>query len=268
MSLAFQWLCWRRDVSNFAMLKYRDFDGFVVTMQHSGTHWLKYMMSVAIAHQYSLEPPRYIHNASSNDLIGHPKHPRIYPRAPRLASSHSIPHVLFDSRLVRWATTFPANIVLVRDLRAALVSNYEKWKSKYDVTFAEYLRGDLRGKRFNFDLWSGIHYFNRWSRVRKRFPDAVHVLTYEHLQSDPVRELGLIFGHLNIRIDCRYLETAARAGTKDNMAEMLDPDEPVTNIVRDSEDDPLSWFSGSDRAFFDATCARLLQENFGYEFGW
>ena len=45
----FRWHCWRRDVSNFAMLKYRDFDGFLVTMQHSGTHWLKYILSTSLA---------------------------------------------------------------------------------------------------------------------------------------------------------------------------------------------------------------------------
>jgi hypothetical protein len=79
---AFRWHCLRRDVSNFALLKHRHFDGFVITMQHSGTHWLKFMMSTALALQLELPPPRFVHNDSSNDFIGHPKHARLHDRAP------------------------------------------------------------------------------------------------------------------------------------------------------------------------------------------
>ena len=229
---AFRWHCLRRDISNFALLKHRHFDGFLITMQHSGTHWLKFMMSTALALELDLPPPRFVHNDSSNDFIGHPRHPRLHPSAPRLASTHSVPHALFDSRLVRLGLALPPYVVLVRDLRAALVSNYEKWKERYGVSFKEYLRGDPRGRRYIFDLWGGLHFLNRWARVGRRFPAATLEIRYEDLQAQPAVLLGHIFSHFGLSIASAHIDAAVAAGTKQNMAAKLDPASSVRNIIR------------------------------------
>ncbi|MCZ6666198.1 MAG: sulfotransferase domain-containing protein [Gammaproteobacteria bacterium] len=268
MGSRFHWHCWRRDVSNFALLKYRDFDGFLVTMQHSGTHWLKYMMSVAIASQLDLPPPRYIHNDSSNDFIGHPKHERRYREAPRIASTHSIPHAMFDSRMLRELVKFPHYAILVRDIRAALVSNYEKWKHRYGVSFSEYLRGDLSGKCFILDIWSCLHFLNRWARVHARFPHATLILKYEQLNEEPVVSIEQIFAHFGIAIAHDHIEYAVAESSKEKMADKLNPDDPVRNIVRDSHEAPDTWFNADDRLFFDTTLARYLRGDFGYTYRW
>ena len=265
---AFRWHCLRRDVSNFALLKHRHFDGFLITMQHSGTHWLKYMMSTALALQLDLPPPRFVHNDSSNDFIGHPRHPRLYAAAPRLASTHSVPHALFDSRLVRLGIDLPPYVVLVRDLRASLVSNYEKWKERYGVTFKQYLRGDPRGRQYIFDLWGGLHFLNRWARVRRRFPAATLEVRYEDLQASPEVLLGQIFEHFHIAIAPAHIAAAVAAGSKQNMAAKLDPSSPVRNIIRDDTRPPSSWYDADDRAYFDAVLARCLVEDHGYDWRW
>ncbi len=264
----FHWHCWRRDISNFALLKYRDFDGFLVTMQHAGTHWLKYMMSAAIANQLGLPPPRYIHNASSNDFIGHPKHPRPYPQAPRIASSHSIPHALVDSHVIRAVTKFPRYAVLVRDMRAALVSNYEKWEDRYAVSFSEYLRGDVSGKRYVTDIWWCLHFLNRWARVCERFPDDTLVLRYERLSDDPATEIERVFSHFGVTIADEHIRAAVRDASKAQMAEMLDPEEPVRNIVRDDDRPPSAWFNSGDKRFFDEMVSRYLRSDYGYDYSW
>lgn len=268
MGSRFHWHCWRRDVSNFALLKYRDFDGFLVTMQHSGTHWLKYMMSVAIASQLDLPPPHYIHNDSSNDFIGHPKHERRHLEAPRIASTHSIPHALFDSRVLRRLAKFPHYGVLVRDIRGALVSNYEKWKLCYGVSFSEYLRGDPSGKRYIMDIWWCLHFLNRWSRVRKRFPHETLILKYERLSEDPAISIEQMFTHFGIVIAHDHIEYAVAESSKEKMADRLNPDDPIRNIVRDSHQAPDTWFSTDDRLFFDTTLARYLCDDFGYRYSW
>jgi hypothetical protein len=268
MHRGFRWHCRRRDLSNFAMLKYRDFDGFLVTMQHSGTHWLKYMMSVAIADQLDLPPPRYVHNDSSNDFIGHPKHARRYRQAPRIASTHSIPHALLDSPIVRRMAKFPHYAVLVRDMRAALVSNYEKWKERYDVPFSEYLLGDPSGKRYVMDIWWCLHFLNRWSRVRARFPDETLIVKYERLNEDPAAAIERVFAHFGITIARDHIQHAVDEGSKEKMAARLDPDDPVRNIVRDSREPPGAWFSADDRRFFDTALARYLNDDFGYDYTW
>ena len=265
---AFRWHCLRRDVSNFALLKHRHLDGFLITMQHSGTHWLKYMMSTALALELDLPPPRFVHNDSSNDFIGHPRHPRVYQQAPRLASSHSVPHALFDSRLVRLGLALPPYVVLVRDLRAALVSNYEKWKARYAVTFKEYLRGDPQGRRYIFDLWGGLHFLNRWARVRRRFPAATLEVRYEDLQLSPETVLAQIFAHFRIAIAPHHLAAAVAAGSKQSMAAKLDPTSPVRNIIRNDERPPTSWYDAEDRAYFDAAVARCLSDSHGYDWHW
>ena len=268
MNSRFHWHCWRRDISNFALLKYRDFDGFLITMQHAGTHWLKYMMSTAIASQLGLPPPRYIHNASSNDFIGHPKHTRQYAQAPRIASSHSIPHALFDSRIVRAAAKFPRYAVLVRDIRAALVSNYEKWKERYAVSFSEYLRGDVSGKRYVMDIWWCLHFLNRWSRVRERFPDDTLILRYERVSDDPAAEIERIFSHFGLAIADEHIRDAVRGASKAAMADKLDPDDPVRNIIRDDAKPPSAWFGAEDQRFFDETVAQYLRDDYVYDYRW
>lgn len=265
---AFRWHCLRRDISNFALLKHRHFDGFLITMQHSGTHWLKFMMSTALALELDLPPPRFVHNDSSNDFIGHPRHPRLHSSAPRLASTHSVPHALFDSRLVRLGLALPPYVVLVRDLRAALVSNYEKWKERYGVSFKEYLRGDPRGRRYIFDLWGGLHFLNRWARVGRRFPAVTLEIRYEDLQAQPALLLGHVFNHFGLRIAPAHIEAAVAAGTKQNMAARLDPASSVRNIIRDDQRPPSAWFDAEDRAWFDAVVARCLVDNHGYDWQW
>lgn len=265
---AFRWHCLRRDVSNFALLKHRHFDGFIITMQHAGTHWLKYMLSTALALQLELPPPRFVHNDSSNDFIGHPRHPRRYAHAPRLASSHSVPHALFDSRLLRVGLTLPPYVVLVRDLRAALVSNYEKWKARYGVSFTEYLRGDPRGRRYIFDIWGGMHFLNRWARVAKRFPNATLEVRYEDLQAMPTALLTRIFAHFDIEVAAQHIAAAVAAGSKQQMATRLDPHHPTRNIIRDDQRSPLTWYDAADRDFFDAVVARCLADDHGYDWRW
>ena len=270
MNPTFALHCWRRDASNFALLKYRDFDGFLVSMQNAGTQWLKYMLSLAIARQYDLPPPRYVNNASSNDLIGHPRHPRLYPQAPRIASTHSIPHYLVDSRLLRHFVRFPPYVLLVRDIRGALVSNYEKWKTRYNVPFSVYLRGDPAGHRYKIDIWWCVHFLNRWGRVCERFPGSVMVIRYEELRQDTCAELRRIFDHFGLRqVSDEAIAWAVSESSKEKMARRYNPEDREFNrsIVRMDERDPSAWFSPEDMGFFQGTLRKNLRYAFGYDYG-
>ncbi len=46
-----------RALFNPPTLRHRHFDGFIASMQHSGTHWLKYMLGLTLAKLYDLPPP-------------------------------------------------------------------------------------------------------------------------------------------------------------------------------------------------------------------
>jgi hypothetical protein len=55
--LAFTLRCLNRHSFNLALMKYVDFRGYLITGQHSGTHWIKWMLSNVIAHHYGVPPP-------------------------------------------------------------------------------------------------------------------------------------------------------------------------------------------------------------------
>lgn len=265
MSLRFHYHCLRRDVSNFSLLRHRDYTGFLVSMHQSGTHWLKHMLAVAIAARHDLPPPRYSH---ANDIIGGVHDARVHVRGPHLVSSHSVPHLLVGSRCLRRVMRLPPYVVLVRDIRAALVANWEKWKDHYRCPFGEFLRGDMGGKRFNSDLWWCIRFCNAWGRVAQRVPSEVLVVRYEDLQRDPLPELARIDAFWKLGLGTDALDRGVRESTKDRMSAKRDPDTPggVTVVRRDGR--PASdWFDAEDRAFFGTACRRYLHHDFGYDYG-
>ncbi len=260
--LQFKFHSLRRDVSNFALLKHRNFDGFIVSMHQSGTHWLKYMLALALVEKYQLPPPRYNH---ANDIIGGPKDPRTYAQLPRLASSHSIPHALVHAGWFRRRWPLPRYLVLVRDMRASLVSNYEKWKQHYGVEFVDYLRGDPSGRLYNSDIWWCLRFMNAWGELAERYPEDTMVLRYEDLQHDPGRELAGVADFLRLQLSATHIDTAVAGASKQAMAQRHDPDRPGGEVSFERRD-PAEWFGERERILLERVCTTQLRYTFGYDY--
>jgi len=60
MNYKYKYHALRRDCFNFSLLAHRDFDAMLITMHQSGTHWLKYMLTLALAKKLGLGNPEYI----------------------------------------------------------------------------------------------------------------------------------------------------------------------------------------------------------------
>jgi hypothetical protein len=264
MYLRFQYHSLRRDLSNFALVRHRDYTGFLVSMHQSGTHWLKHMLATAIALRYGLPPPA---RADANDLIGGIRDTPRRPGVPVIASSHSVPHRLLRAAWFRRCVRLPPYVVLVRDLRAALVANYEKWKGRYGCAFPEYLRGDMGGHRFNSDLWSCIRFWNAWGAIADRFPGQTLVVRYEDLERDALAELGRVNDFLKLDLAEDALRSGVAESTKEKMARKTDPGlPPGVNVVRDDARSFAAWYAAADRAFLETACGRLLRPGvFGYD---
>lgn len=264
--MAFKLHCLNRDMFAMSMLKYRDFQGYLVTGQHSGTHWIKWMLSHALAHRYDVPPPKYFNNAAmeSNDLIGHPKHPRKYPDLPRIASTHSIPPYALSSKLVNSLLKTPPYALVVRDIRDVLVSNYEKWKHKYNVTFSEYVAGDPRGDRFYCDAWWYIRFLNRWGDVAARFPQKVMVQRYEDFAADRIAGLRNIARHFALDLPEASLQAGANAGAKDFMEAHHDPRIEQRALRHDGVGDTV--YSDADMALLQSILKKHLKHDFGYDY--
>lgn len=258
--------CLNRNATAMAMLKYRDFQGFLITGPHSGTHWIKWMLSHAIAHHYSVPPPRYFNNASAHahDIIGHPRLRRLHPQLPRIASTHSIAPYALEWKWLRGFVRFPPYAVVVRDIRSVMISNYEKWQHRYQCSFSEYVQGDPRGNQFITDAWQYIRFMNRWGEVAQRFPDETRVFRYEDMQADTAGALRGIAQHFGVALDDPDVAAALAVGAKDIMGLSHDPAIEARALRPDS--DVQAGFTAADEAVLQRLLERHLHHDFGYRY--
>lgn len=231
-------------------------------MHQSGTHWLKFMLANALSHQYAIPAPAFNH---ANDIIGGHKDPICYPGIPRLQASHSMPHPLMRWRAVHTLLGLPRYVVLVRDLRFALASNYAKWETRYGVPFTVYLAGDPSGRRYNSDVWWALRFLNAWGELVGRLPERVTVVRYEDLKADPLRELTRVSVAFGLALDQAALAHGVAVATKAHMAAKDDPARPP-GAVREAQGDPLLVYGAADRRFVSDICARFLVHSCGYDF--
>jgi hypothetical protein len=243
---------------------HRHADAYLATAQQSGTHWLSNLLAAAMCEQYGLPP---LKNIAEKVIIGHPRDPVTYPNIPRLVRTHNAPSILVHSAPVRALVQFPKYVVLVRDLRASLVSKYEKRKHEIPVTFSSYLRDHrLFGREHKWDLYKRIVFFNAWGRVHRLMPQQTCIVHYEHLRRNTPGELERVWRFLELPInDAGLFVRAADACRKERMSEKEPPDR-IRNLVRMDDRDPVEWFSNADRTYFSSCCRRLLKHSFGYDF--
>lgn len=252
----------RRAAGNFALLRHRACHGYLLSMHQSGTHWLKFMLANALADHHHLPPPRYNH---ANDYIGGPRDAVIHPGLPRLLSSHSMPHPLLRWRAVHAGLALPRYVVLVRDIRQTLISNWMKWRERYGVSFSEYVLGDPRGRRYNSDLWWAIRFLNAWGEIAASVPERVTIVRYEDLVADTPHELARVAAALALDLPPSALAYGLASASKAAMAARHDPARPP-GAVRRSADEEEPDFSAADRVFLSRACARHLRHAFGYDY--
>ena len=263
--LAYRLHCLNRDNANLSLLKYTDYQGFLVTGQHSGTHWVKWMLSHAMAHHYKVAPPKYFNNPHSNDLIGHPKHKRMYPDLPRIASSHAIPPTAMQLTWLRDMRKLPPYVLVVRNMRDVLISNYEKWKHRYNVPFSEYVGGDPWNKKYITDVYNYMRFLNRWGAVLGTMkPHEIVVLRYEDIRNDQVHALRAISAQFKLPLNDDDIAAGVNAGTKEFMAKFHNPDNAGNAVRQDGKGDTA--FSAQDTARFTAIIDKHLKHDFGYDY--
>ena len=156
-----------RQLFNPTCLKHNKFDCHIATAKNCGTHWLKYMLSHILSKAYDIPAPEKI---TDDSIVGHTKTPPSYSHIPQIAVTHSHPHYLMRLPFVYKPLKLPKFAVLVRDPREILISIYETTKGEYldkkmnsnDVTFSQYLKGDVTGKTRIEDIWGIMLFLNSW----------------------------------------------------------------------------------------------------------
>lgn len=260
--LAVGWHAARREWTNFSFRRHRRFDGYLVTMHQSGTHWLKYLLTLMLSREHGLRLPTSI---SENTIIGGPRYTPPFELSPRLGHSHTIPGPLLGLLMHVPALGFPRYLVLVRDMRDTLLAHFRKWESRYRCSFGEYLRADVTGRRFEKDLWWDLRFMNAWGAIAARHPERVKVLHYERLHAEPAAQLAAVvdFLELGLADPAASIRAALAGATKEAMA-ARDPSPygmPVVYTEQRSWDD---WYTAADRAWLAAVCRAHLRHDFGY----
>lgn len=256
----FAWRTLSRRWMNGSLIVRRNFDGHIVSMQQSGSHWIKNLLAHVLIRLHDLPPMAHIQDDS---IIGHTRSLPVYKNIPQIVHSHGYPHGL---TLKVPFLHYPKYLVLVREMRDSLVSHYERFKGDYDnCPFSVYLRGDLQQKRFYSDIWTRLRFMNEWGRLAAERPDSVRVLRYEDLRDDARGSLRQACDYFGITgVTDEVLDYAVSSSTKEKMAKKPNPAQPTT-VVRLVENAPLeSYFPPEDQAFFEAMCRRYLKHDFGY----
>jgi len=258
-----------RQLFNPTCIKHNNFDGHIATAKNCGTHWVKYMLSLALAEKYNLPAPESIRDDA---IVGHTKTPPKYKNIPQIAITHSHPHYLMRLPAAHKALHLPKFVVLVRDMRSILVSMYEKSKGPHideklgrsNVTFSEYLPGDVTGRTRFEDIWGLILFFNAWGAIAEKSPENTLVVRYEDLQSNTQGTLRKICDHIGLDISDDILARASTISTKKDMEELMD--EEGEKIVNTQSRNDLDWYSEQDMNFLRKTCNKYLKYNFGYKY--
>lgn len=236
-------------------------------MHQSGTHWLKHMLACAITRELGLQPPQYSY---AGDIIGGAKNPMVYPGIPSFGHSHTIPGPLMKSTILRKFFRFPRYVLLVRNIRAMLVSHYEKYEPEYNCKFSEYLRGDISNQRFDSDIWWCIRFQNAWGPVMEKYPEEFIVIKYEDLTADALSQLQVINSFLRLNLSQESLQYGVNESTKEKM--IVKPKKAPRKIenkriaVRINSNQTETVFSAEDNVFFNNICKVYLKYNFGYDY--
>lgn len=253
------------DLSNFHLLKYAGaVDGFFITAKNSGTHWLRFMLSAAIASHLNLPAPARSSGRDSETFIAHPRRPPDFSHAPRIGSSHNIPSRLIAAMARLGLARLPPTVVLVRDPRQALLSYYVKWRETYGLgDLADFVRRPAPGRRKVEDVWWFIRFFNRWGALADTLGGRVLVVRYEEVQRDPAACVRRIWAHWGVELTPADVDAALAVSSREALSARLDPayGEP---IVSDHEARSAVRLSAEDEAALDRLFEHHLRAPLGY----
>lgn len=255
---------WRDRWENGSVFRHGRLKGMLVTSKNSGTHWIKYMLSVALAETYGIEPPKYFSEASTQDYIGSPKHVSRFPELPPLAFAHTIPHALFDRSWLHKMANLPDYVLQVRHPMQILSSHFHKWNYELQTDWPTYLKGDPSGKLYRCDLYWLARFWNRWGELLERFPKKILRVQYEEVQADPGRALKAISDHWGIGLTASAIELALQEGTKEAMARKIDP-EAEKNVLQRRNDSLPELFQGKSLEIYQDIVGEYFRYDLGYD---
>ncbi len=253
----------RDDLSRFHLLHYGDrVDGFLISGNNSGTHWLRFMLSAAIASQMGLPRPAYSSGPESDLYVGHARHRRRFPQAPKIGSSHHMPSRLIALLGAMRILRMPPVVLLVRHIPDSLLSYFFKWReAKALGELDDYVARQPRAQ--GVDIWWFIRFFNRWGALKRIFPRQVLVVRYEDVERDPQTWVRRIWAHWGVELDEADVAAAVAVSSHAVVRANLDP-AYGEDIAPDRGARLACRYAERDVAVLERRLHRHLRHAFGY----
>jgi hypothetical protein len=220
------------------------------------------MLSAAIAHRLDLPRPAYSSGPQSDLYIGHARHRRRFPQAPKIGSCHHMPSrlvaLLGALRIIR----LPPVVLLVRHIPDSLLSYFFKWRETKGLgRLDDYLAREPSAQ--GVDLWWFIRFFNRWGALQRIFPRQVLVVRYEDVGRDPEAWVRRIWAHWGVELDEADVAAAVAVSSRAVVQAHLDP-AYGEDIAPDRAARQACRYAERDAAVLEQALSRHLRHAFGY----
>lgn len=238
-------------------------DAYLITLQQSGTHWLRMLLVQYLKNHYEID-----YDITDLDLTDFICHPRTDPdidlrEAPTLRSTHHAYWFLYRNESV---------ILLVRNLRKTLLSAYEKMIriNDHPLDFEEFIKGDFDPQKYEYvtrDLPHRVRFLNRWYRYG--FEKAhVHLVKFEDLKNDPPGIVREVLHFLDVPINETELKRAVKHSSKEAMRELAKNSSRNRRKAISDKDgrDPKSFFTPSTERYFLNYLEENLEHDYGYNY--
>jgi hypothetical protein len=225
------------------------------TMHQSGTHWLQVLLANILSKNFNLENVSDIH---AKNIIPYYPHSFLYDKdysVPKILHSHHNRNLFFFNK---------PTILLVRDIRDSLVSQYEKYNkaNKTDISFSIFLRKESEDLVAGWQTFpSRVEFLNSWSGQN------VLIVRYEDLKNDLIRELKRITSHIDIDINKDILDFAIEESSFKKMKKMqANESETRFAINKGVVGRYKEYFSNEDMIYFQKYIIDNLQDSYGYNY--
>lgn len=245
---------------------------YLVTLPSSGTHWMRTMLAKAMVEQYAL--PDKIDVISDYHLVptfrdkSHRFKYNDRPEIPRIQHSHAYYSWLFRRGRV---------LLMVRDLRDALVSHYRTYAAMKDpdISFGDFLRGrNVRrpGQKNNHTLLTLVGFMNSWTLNRHKLASSI-VVKYEDMRKNESEVLVNVlefcgFGGVDDKLIYSVIEFASIENMRkiDNANPLPQYQDKVQKIRDGLVGKYDRYFSEDDKVYFKEIVKSKLHDSLGYDY--
>lgn len=245
------------------LLNRSDTDAYLLSLQQSGTHWLRMLLVRYLKEFYDIE-----YNFDDLDLSDFISHPRSDPdinlgEAPTIRSTHHAYWFLYRNKNV---------VLLVRHLRKSILSGYEKMLkvNNTSLDFEAFLKGDFDPQNFRYvtpDLPHRVRFLNRWAKYG--FDRArIQLVKFEDLKNNTIKIFREVLEFLGIPTENSLIQKTIDRSSKDSMRELGKESSKRHRraISKKDKRDPTSFFTPTTEQYFLSYLRENLEHDYGYHY--